>query len=260
MDWTEAIENQIDHLKPVTINDGLKEKVVGLIDFTNLNENETEQNLSSWCQKAQNTYGQVAAICTYPQFVRLMVANFAGTSIKIDTVANFPSGDERLQDVLIEINRALTDGATEIDVVFPYHRYLAGERQYATSFVETCKAACGEQALLKVILETGALGDSAIIADATYDAILGGADFIKTSTGKVSDGASLEAAAVILLVIKHAQSKVHRRLGIKISGGVKDLQQALLYLELAENIMGRDWPSKETFRIGSSKLLDEILR
>lgn len=260
MEWTDAICEQVEKLKPIAINDGLKKRVMGLIDFTRLKEEDTESQMALWCQSAQNQFGHVAAVCVLPAYVRLMATNFAGSPIKIATVVNFPNGDAKLEEVLIEINRALSEGANEIDVVFPYHRYLASERQYTQTFVETCKTACGNQALLKVILEVGILADSAIIADATYDVIKAGADFVKTSTGRVLQGASFETAAAILLVLKHLRGQVDRPVGIKISGGVKDLSQALLYLELAENIMGRAWVDSQTFRIGSSQLVDEILK
>lgn len=159
--------------------------------------------------------------------------------------------------MLLEIGRALEDGAQEIDVVFPYERYLAGERQYAQTFVSTCKAACGSAAL-KVILETGALSDVTLIADAGYDVLAAGADFVKTSTGKINEGATLEAAATLLLVVKHISSQLHRPVGVKVSGGIRKIEDAIAYVELADSIMGREWVTPATFRIGASKLVDEI--
>jgi deoxyribose-phosphate aldolase len=208
--------------------------------------------------KAQGPLGHVAAVCVLPHFVRQAVTEFAGTKIQVATVANFPEGTATLETVLIEIARVLQDGAQEIDVVFPYHRYLAGERQYAQQFIAACKAVCGHQVILKVILETGVLMDPAIIADASLDALTGGADFIKSSTGRVTQGATLEAAAAMLLVIRHAIPKLDHMPGIKVSGGIKDIEQAAHYLALADNIMGRDWVTSKTFRIGTSTLVDKI--
>lgn len=260
MQWSEAIKEHIQTLKPVQSNPLLMQKILRLVDLTSLNETDTESSIALFCEKAQTPLGPVAAVCVYPRFTRLVANTFAGTSIKAATVANFPEGEGSLESVLIEINRALQDGAQEIDVVFPYHRYLAGERKYAQTFVESCKVACGDDAKLKVILETGALGDAAIIADATFEALAAGADFVKTSTGKIAQGATLEAVATMLLVIHHVRPKLNHHVGIKVSGGVRSIQQAAQYIELAENIMGHDWVTPETFRIGASQLVDEILK
>ena len=259
MQWSDVIKEYLKALKPAEINPALMQRVAGLVDLTSLNEKDTEESIAAFCEKAQTPFGHVAAVCVYPRFARLVATQFVGTPIKIATVANFPSGAASLESVLIEINQALQDGAQEIDVVFPYRRYLAGEKQYTHQFVSACKAACGDRAILKVILETGALADITIIADASYEALTAGADFIKTSTGKMPEGATLEAAAAMLLVIRHAHEQLKRPFGLKVSGGIRELQQAAQYIELADLIMGREWVSSETFRIGASKLVDELL-
>lgn len=258
MDWSDAINVQIHTLQPAQIDEELIYRLVRFIDLTSLNDTDTQESIAEFIQKAQTPYGHVAAVCVYPAFVQLVADQYAGSAIQTATVANFPDGADKLEDVLVEIGRALANGAQEVDVVFPYHRYLAGERQYAHTFVEACKAACGENITLKVILETGALIDPAIIADAAYDSFAAGADFIKTSTGKITEGATLEAAATMLLVIKHLSTQVKRPLGLKVSGGVRSLEQAAQYLHLADTIMGKQWASTDTFRIGTSKLIDEI--
>lgn len=259
MQWTEAVQEQLRTLAPVTLNAALAQRVIGLVDLTSLNDTDTESSIATFCAKANTPLGHVAAICVYPQFVRQVAAEFGVTPIKTATVVNFPDGDDSLETVLIQIGRAIQDGAQEIDVVFPYTRFLAGERQYAHQFIASCKAACGTDALLKVILETGALVDPAIIAEAAYESLTAGADFIKTSTGKTAQGATLEAAATMLLVIKHVMPQLKRRMGIKIAGGIRELAQAAQYLELADHIMGREWVTPATFRIGASKLVDEIV-
>lgn len=259
MQWTDAVKEQLNALTPVTLGPALAQRVTGLIDLTSLNDTDTDSSIAAFITKARTPYGHVAAVCVYPQFVRMVAAEFTDKSIKTATVVNFPDGDDSLETVLVQIGRAIQDGAQEIDVVFPYTRFLAGERQYAHQFVASCKAACGTDALLKVILETGALLDSAIIAEAAYESLTAGADFIKTSSGKTAQGATLEAAATILLVIKHAMPQLKRRMGIKISGGIRELAQAAQYLELADHIMGREWITPATFRFGASKLVDEIV-
>lgn len=259
MQWSEAITEYIQALKPVKKSPELIKRIISLIDFTSLNATDTEASIAAFCEQAQTAYGHVAAVCIYPQFVRLAAAQFAGTPIKVATVVNFPEGNDKLESVLIAIGRALQDGAQEIDVVFPYTRYLAGERQYAHTFVTACKAACGDDVCLKVILETGALNDFGIIADASYDVLAAGADFIKTSTGKIVKGATLETAATMLLVIRHITAQLKHSVGLKVSGGIGKLESAVQYIELADSILGRDWVTADTFRIGASKLVAEMI-
>lgn len=259
MHWSEAIEQHVNALTTVTEDMALLRRLYSLIDLTSLNESDSENSIAELCGKAQSSLGHVAGVCVSAPFVPMVAANFAGTPIKTVAVANFPEGESSLETVLAEISQHLQAGAEEIDVVFPYRRYLAGEQQYAHQFVNVCKSACGDNVKLKVILETGALQDPAIIADASYEAFAAGADFIKTSTGKISEGATLEAAAAMLLVIKHTEPQIKHRLGFKVSGGIRSIQQAAQYVELADRIMGGNWVTPATFRIGASKLVDEIL-
>src|SRR3990167_1914500 len=259
MQWMKAIDGYIQALKPASITPVMLQRMFSFIDLTSLNENDTEENIISLFEKANTTYGHVAAVCIYPRFIRLAVAQFANTPVKVATVVNFPHGSSSLESVLLEINQALEDGVQEIDMVFPYERYLAGERDYAHHFISASRAACGVSAPLKVILETGALNDPAIIPDASYEAMIAGADFVKTSTGRNAQGASLEAAAVMLLVIKHISAQLKRTVGLKVSGGIRSISQAVQYIQLAEQIMGAEWVMPHTFRIGASQLVNEIL-
>ena len=258
MQWTEAVNEYIQALKPVIMRPEVMQRIFSLVDLTSLNADDTEASIAAFCEKAQLPFGHVAAVCVYPKFVRLVADNFAGTEIKTATVVNFPHGTSSLESVLIEISHALQDGAQEIDLVFPYSRYLSGEQDEAQNFVATCKAACGNEVTLKVILETGALNNPTIIADAAYAALAAGANFIKTSTGKIQEGATLEAAATILLVIQRVSKQFTHPVGIKVSGGIRSLEQAARYVELADAIMGREWVTPMTFRIGASKLVDQI--
>lgn len=260
MQWSEAIREYTQALKPVQKTAADVRRILPLIDLTSLNDSDTESSIAQFCEKAQNPFGHVAAVCVYPQFARLVADQFENTKIKTATVVNFPHGHDSVDSVLIQISRALEDGAQEIDVVFPYERYMAGEQQFAHSFVASCKAACGDDVSLKVILETGALGDLTLIADASYEALAAGADFIKTSTGKIAEGASLDAAATMLLVIKHIEPQLKHHVGLKVSGGIREFAQAAQYVQLADLIMGKEWVTPETMRIGASKLVDEMLQ
>lgn len=260
MEWSEAIREHVEALKPVQTNIALAQKIYRLLDLTSLNDSDTEANIATFFNQATSPLGHVAAVCVYPTFVRMAAAQFAETPVKVATVANFPAGDASTEEVLIEICRALEDGAQEIDVVLPYQRYLAGARHDTHTFIESCRAACGDQVILKVILETGALKDPVLIAAASFDALMAGADFIKTSTGKISLGATLDAAAIMLLVIKEVSPQLQRSIGFKVSGGIRDIATAAQYIELAESIMGKNWVSPTTFRIGASRLVEELLQ
>ncbi len=260
MQWTEEIQKHLQQVLPVQVTQGIVTRVWNLVDLTSLNTTDTEASIASFCAKARSPYGHVAAVCVYPQFTRLIAAEFSETPIKAVTVANFPAGTASLDSVLLEIGSALAEGAQEVDVVFPYKHYASGDKQYAREFVAACKAACGKKVLLKVILETGALQDLNLIADASYDVLNAGADFIKTSTGKAGQGATLEAAAVMLMVAKEMGHQTKRTLGVKVSGGIRDFAQAALYVELADQIMGHAAVTSETFRIGTSALADEIAK
>lgn len=257
MEWSKAIHEYTESLTAITPSPAICQRIVSFIDFTTLNESDTTESVAAFFEKAKTDYGHVAAVCVFPQFVRLAATQFDKSPIKVATVANFPSGNHKLESVLIEIGSALEDGAQEIDVVFPYERYLAGEQHYAHTFVESCKAVCGEKVLLKVILETGALSDPAIIADACFDVLAAGADFVKTSTGKIAEGATLDAAATMLLVIRHMLPQLKRKAGFKVSGGIRTLEQAAQYVQLADNILGRDYVTPATFRIGTSRCMWE---
>lgn len=259
MDWDKAIKDYIATLAPVRVNAEVLQKIVQLMDLTSLNESDTESTISVLCEKAKTPFGHVAAICTYPAFVRLTAAEFSGTPIKIVTVANFPTGTAPIETVLLEIGQALEDGAQEMDIVFPYENFLAGKRGDTQEFVASCKAACGKKVVLKMILETGKLQTVRNIADASRLCFEAGADFIKTSTGKNAPGATLEAVATMLFAVREMTTRLNKCLGVKVSGGIRELEQAAQYILLAEKIMGPTWVCSQTFRLGSSQLINEII-
>ncbi len=230
------------------------QSLVGLIDLTSLNDHDNAETISALCHKALSPFGHVAAVCVYPRFVSQAKKILAAAPVKIATVVNFPEGNAGLDDVLSAIRQAIQDGANEIDVVFPYSDYLRGEKEKALNFIRQCKATAGEDIVLKVIIETGALVHSAVIAEVSYEVAHAGADFLKTSTGKIAVGATLDAARVMFATIK----KIARPIGIKISGGVRTIEQAEQYVGLAQQMMGADWVTPGHFRIGASQLLDAL--
>ncbi|NRP90127.1 Deoxyribose-phosphate aldolase [Ensifer adhaerens] len=229
---------------------------LSLLDLTNLKDDCTPAQIETLCARAQSPYGNTAAICIWPRFVA-QARSILGTDhvVKIATVVNFPAGDMEVADVSAEAREAIADGADEIDVVIPYHAFLAGNEQAVTDMVAAVKAECKGPVILKTILETGELKDAALIRRASELAIDAGSDFIKTSTGKVAVNATLEAADIMLRAIRASGRKV----GFKPAGGIGSVADAALYLSLAETIMAPDWAMPSTFRFGASSLLDDIL-
>lgn len=252
------LNHVIEQAQQATMTDAWKKLAISCLDLTCLNASDTEDDIRELCQRAVTPMGKVAAVCIAPEFVNFVKREAVGPSIKIATVANFPSGAESPIDVLENIKDALFDGANEIDLVLPYEKYLAGDTTSAISLVEKAKTLCGNK-ILKVILETGALSDPDIIAAASRDCLHAGANFLKTSTGKIATGATLEAAAVMLHAIKEYQQDTDRRVGFKASGGVRTADDAAHYITLAELIMGESWIGPKTFRLGASSLLDALL-
>src|SRR6185312_15022148 len=222
--------------------------IIPLLDLTSLNETDTETTIKQLSLRAKTPKGSVAAVCVYSQFIKTVAKILPDNNIKIATVANFPEGSVDLDDTLITIDEAMSDGANEIDVVVPYQAYLKGDKNLVGSFIRNCKEACHKGILFKTILETWALVNTENIYNLSRLAIENGADFIKTSTGKISIGATPEAATAMLKAIKDSG----RLVGFKASGGIRTVEQAMEYINLAKNIMGEAWISPAHFRIGAS--------
>ncbi|MGQ4277666.1 deoxyribose-phosphate aldolase [Pseudidiomarina sp. E22-M8] len=230
---------------------------IQLMDLTSLNLQDTPAAITALCESAHTPFGQPAALCVYPEHVvwaRHECKRLALTNIKIATVTNFPGGYEDAHRAAEETERAVYAGADEVDVVFPYQAFLTGNKNLAEQLVAACKQACGDRSKLKVILETGVLEQPELIREASYLAIGSGADFIKTSTGKVSVNATLLAAREMLTVIAETGGTC----GFKAAGGVRTATDAQSYLELAEELLGRDYLTPDTFRFGASGLLKNI--
>ncbi|NGO64977.1 deoxyribose-phosphate aldolase [Rhizobium daejeonense] len=231
-------------------------RALSLLDLTNLKDDCTPAAIEALCERAVTPYGHTAAICIWPRFVPQARALLNGdTPVRIATVVNFPSGEMKTEDVVAETRDAIADGADEIDVVIPYRVFISGDEQAVSDLVASVKAACGPTITLKTILETGEIKDMALVRRASELAIEAGADFIKTSTGKVAVNATLEAADTMLQAIRDSRKKV----GFKPAGGISTVADAALYLRLADTIMGEDWVMPSTFRFGASGLLDDIL-
>lgn len=231
-------------------------RVLGLLDLTNLNEDCDEAAIDVLCKKSRTAFGDVAAVCVYPAWVPAAKQRLKRSNVRVATVANFPDGAGDGGGAPETARRAIEAGADEIDVVLPWRALLDGQADAALDVVRRTRATVPADRFLKVILETGMIGDPTKIAEAARIAIDGGADFIKTSTGKTPVSATPEAVRVMLQVIKASD----RRVGLKPSGGIRTLSDAAKYLALADAAMGPEWASVATFRFGASGLLDDLLR
>lgn len=231
---------------------------LSMMDLTSLNSDDTTEVIKQLCSQAKTPAGEPAAVCVYPAFIntaRQALAEQGISHVKIATVTNFPAGGSDVMAAVAETQAAVADGTDEVDVVFPYRALMAGDSALGFELVKQCKAACGESVLLKVIIETGELKTAELIEQAATLCIQAGADFIKTSTGKVPVNATPEAAEVMLTAIK----KSGRDVGFKAAGGVRNAADAAQYITIAERIMGKEWVTAEHFRFGASSLLASLL-
>ena len=236
----------------------LARRAIGLLDLTSLNADDSDERIRELCRRALSPAGPVAAVCVYPRFVALArqtLDSLGGAQVRVATVTNFPAGAADVQGAAEETLAAVLAGADEVDVVYPYAALRRGDRQVGQDLVRACKQACGERALLKVILETGELAEPELIRQASLDAIDAGADFIKTSTGKVGINATETAARLMLAAIAERGGRV----GFKPAGGIRTLADAKTYIGLASDALGADWVSAAHLRLGASSLLDDLL-
>ena len=236
-------------------------RVFSCIDNTTLNATDNEASVEAFCRHTLEMKVEsrtVAAVCVYPRFVRTAAKMLGGSGIQVASVAGaFPHGQLDITLKVEEARRAVGEGADEVDMVLSRGELLAGHDQIVRSEVAAMKEACQDKTL-KVILETGELPSPALVAKAAQLAIDGGADFIKTSTGKIGVGATLEAAEVMLNVVKENVKFNKKRVGFKAAGGISTPEEALLYAELAKKIMGDYYVNNQTFRIGASRLTERL--
>jgi deoxyribose-phosphate aldolase len=234
---------------------------ISLMDLTSLTDQETPQDIEKLCQQAKSQGGDTAAICIFPRFIPLakkILLQQGTPQIKIATVTNFPHGNDDIAIAVAETKAAVAYGANEVDVVFPYKALIAGNIHVGLELIEACKQVCPKDVLLKVIIESGELKTPELIKLASEVAIRAGADFIKTSTGKVAVNATPEAAKIMLEVIK-STNNANVDTGFKAAGGVRNVDDALVYLTLAQDILGDNWTDSTHFRFGASSLLTNLL-
>lgn len=238
---------------------------LSMVDLTTLEGMDTPGKVKQLCQKAKEPYAglpelpQVAAVCVYPSMVGVARKALRGTDINVASVAtSFPSGMSTLESKLEETRRVVDDGADEVDMVISRGEFLKGNYEYVYDEIASVKEACGE-AHLKVILETGELQTYENIRKASDLAMNAGADFIKTSTGKVKPAATQPVTLVMLEAIRDYFYETGRMVGMKPAGGIRKAKQAIQYLVLVKETLGTDWLTPDYFRFGASSLANDLL-
>lgn len=243
---------------------GLK-LALSMIDLTTLEGMDTEGKVKQLCYKARHLHDaieglpNVAAVCVYPNFVALAKKEVAESGVKVASVATaFPSGNSSLPIKLQDVAMAVEAGADEIDMVISRGKFHAGEFQFVHDEIAAVKEACGA-ARLKVILETGELGTLDNVRLASDIAIVAGADFIKTSTGKISPAATMPVTLVMLEAIRDHFFKTGQMVGMKPAGGISKSKLALHYLIMVKETLGDAWLTNQWFRFGASSLANDVL-
>ena len=239
--------------------------ILSMIDLTTLEGQDTPGKVRQLCQKAMHLHDalpglpHVAAVCVYPTMVGVAKEALAGTGIHIASVATaFPSGQSSLDVKLDDTRAAVEAGADEIDMVISRGAFLAGDYRYVFDEIRAVKEACGD-AHLKVILETGELGTLDRVRRASVLAMHAGADFIKTSTGKIQPAATMPVTLVMLQAIRDFYYETGRMVGMKHAGGISNAKLAIHYLVMLHETLGNAWMTPEWFRFGASSLANDVL-
>lgn len=264
----EEVDRHLEQLKarmPDPTDKELLKKIFSLIDLTTLSERDNIENVSRLCEKV-NMLGDsypsmpsVAAICVYPELVPVVKERLENPLVSIASVAGgFPASQTYTNIKVMEVEQAIEMGAEEIDIVLPVGKFLMDEFDYVEYEIQIIKQRIGAVPL-KVILETGSLKDYSLIRKASFLVIGAGADFLKTSTGKINPGATPGAMLVMCAAILDYYNRTGKRIGIKPAGGISDCESAVLYYTLVREVLGEDWLNSERFRIGASRLATLIL-
>jgi deoxyribose-phosphate aldolase len=238
---------------------------IRMVDLTTLEGADTPGKVRALCAKARRpdpedpSCPSAAAVCVYPSMVPVAAAHLAGSGVHLASVATaFPSGQAPLAVKLADTGAAVRDGADEIDMVINRGAFLSGRYLAVYEEIVAVKAACGD-AHLKVILETGELATYDNVRRASWLAMLAGADFIKTSTGKVQPAATLPVTLVMLEAVRDFRAATGRVIGVKPAGGIRTAKDAIKYLVLVNETAGEDWLHPDRFRFGASTLLNDLL-
>lgn len=268
-DLTDDLKAQVDSAAAQTADHDTLIKAIHCLDLTDLGDDSAPADIDDLCRKVIMADEKPAAVCIHPRFVEQVDQHLHDLPVNIATVINFPDGRDDPDDIHHQTRDMINAGANEIDIVLNYHAFPDGDMDLAIEQLRACRMACGQSNIMKVILETGILEAPDIIRQASEFAIKQGADFLKTSTGKVSTGASLAAGAVMLDVIRQYADNpdsIHERshdrdhpAGIKFSGGIKTADQAAQYIALTRAIAGPGWCNPARLRFGASSLYKTLV-
>lgn len=239
---------------------------LSMTDLTTLEGSDSPGKVRQLCYKAKHLHDalpdlpHVAAVCVYPTLVRVAREELAGSGIKVAAVATaFPSGQADRETKIRDTRFAIEEGADEIDMVISRGAFLRGEYGYVYDEIAEIKSLCGEQVHLKVILETGELGTLDRVRQASDLALAAGADFIKTSTGKIQPAATLPVTLVMLEAIRDFHLRTGQKRGMKPAGGIRTAKTAIQYLVMVNETLGPEWLTPSLFRLGASTLANDIL-
>jgi len=243
-------------------------KAISFLDLTTLEGKDTKDRVAELCAKAINPHPKYnlpscAAVCVYPSLVSFAKSKVKGTDLKVASVATaFPSGQFHLKSKLEDVKQCIKSGADEIDMVISRGAFLEGEYGLVFDEIKAVKNVCdnsGEDVHLKVILETGELETPENIRKASFIAMNAGADFIKTSTGKINPAATLPVTLIMLEAINDFYIATGKKIGMKPAGGIRTDKDVLQYISLVNGVSGDEWLNKKLFRIGASSVLDSLI-
>ena len=259
-----AVKNAGEKVEKNRKKEILKE-IYSCLDLTTLKCTDNAESVLAFTEKVNELdethpdLKNVAAICVYPNFAGIVSQSLEVEGVEIACVSGgFPSSQTFPEVKIAETALALKEGATEIDIVMSVGKFLSGDYEGVCDEIQELKDLCGDKSL-KVILETGALKSAENIKKASILSMYSGADFIKTSTGKEAPGATPEAAFVMCKAIKEYYAKSGRKVGFKAAGGITNIEDALLYYNIVEDVLGKEWLNSKLFRIGTSRLASTLL-
>lgn len=247
-----------------TIN--VKKFLFGSIELTTLKTTDSDTSVLAFTERLNDFDNQypdmphVATVCVYPCFANTVAESLEVDGVEIACVSgSFPSSQARIEVKIAETSLAVADGATEIDIVMPVGKFLSGDYEGVCDDIAELKAACGETVPMKVILETGALKTATNIKKAALLAMYSGADYIKTSTGKLQPAATPEAAYVMCQAIKEYYDETGIQIGFKPAGGINSVMDAIIYYTIVKEVLGKKWLTNKWFRLGTSRLANMLL-
>ena len=244
----------------------VKRFLFGSIELTTLKTTDSETSVLAFTERVNdfdNEYPDlphVATICVYPCFAKTVAESLEVDGVEIACVSgSFPSSQARIEVKIAETSLAVADGATEIDIVMPVGKFLSGDYEGVCDDIAELKAACGESVPMKVILETGAIKTASNIKKASILSMYAGADYIKTSTGKLEPAATPEAAYVMCQAIKEYYDETGVQIGFKPAGGINSVMDAIIYYTIVKEVLGEKWLTNKWFRLGTSRLANMLL-